>query len=306
MLCPVDRYTNRMKRPGDQAKLLFFALLRSTATALATTGEKTRIMLPQTHNIQLRLATKADIPSINCCNRYSLPENYQPSFYSSHLRQWPDLALVAEDVSYDSGKEMGVSDQDRYRFKFGSHRGNAEPKIVAYVLGKIETRPVVDYTNPTSGEKRVETLGHVTSVAVLQEFRRLGLAKSLMSQLHHHLQHHGVQSCGLHVRVGNQAAVSLYQRDGYEIAQIIPSYYQDGEDAYFMRRVLPTIASAPTGPNTLFGKKAWKSCPPELRLPRKHEVPTYSDDGSSTSSSSSGASSTGILAGPMFCSSPIE
>lgn len=46
-----------MKRPLDQAKLLLFALLRSSATALAT-GEKTRVVVPQAQNIQLRLATR--------------------------------------------------------------------------------------------------------------------------------------------------------------------------------------------------------------------------------------------------------
>jgi hypothetical protein len=50
-------WESKMKRPSDQAKLLLFALLRSSATALAT-GEKTRLMLPQAQNIQLRLATR--------------------------------------------------------------------------------------------------------------------------------------------------------------------------------------------------------------------------------------------------------
>lgn len=50
-------WESEMKRPSDQAKLLLFALLRSSATALAT-GEKTRLMLPQAQNIQLRLATR--------------------------------------------------------------------------------------------------------------------------------------------------------------------------------------------------------------------------------------------------------
>lgn len=292
-----------MKRPSDQAKLLLFALLRSTA-ALASTSEKARLVLPQTQNIQLRLATRADIPQISHVNTLNLPENYNSQFYCSHLRQWPDLALVAEDISSDSNPRgtLGVSDQDRNLFNFGPNRMNSEPKIVAYVLGKIETRPVIDYNNPMSGESRMEYLGHVTSIAVMDSCRRLGLAKSLMTQLHHHLQHQGVQSCGLHVRVNNRAACRLYQDDGYEIAQIIPSYYQDGEDAYYMRKMLPSTSVAPS-PNSLFGKKIWKTGPPELRLPRKHQVPYRSGD---SSSESSGSSSTEILAGPMYCSSPIE
>jgi hypothetical protein len=146
-----------------------------------------------------------------------------------------------------------------------------------------------------------QEIGHVTSIAVLQDYRRMGLAKSLMTQLHNHLKYQGVESCGLHVRCSNAAACRLYQADGYEIAQIIPSYYQDGEDAYFMRKMLPSTAVMP-GPNTLFGKKIWKNGPPELRLPRQHHV-LYDDN---ASESSSGSSSTDILAGPMYCSSPVE
>jgi ribosomal protein S18 acetylase RimI-like enzyme len=273
-----------MKRPADQAKLLLFALLRSTATALATTGEKARIVLPQTQNIQLRLATRTDVSSIQSCNLACLPENYNSQFYCSHLRQWPDLALVAEDVSghTDDKGRMGVSDQDRRLFNFGPNRGHSQPKIVAYVLGKIESRPIVDYDDPISGAHRVETLGHVTSLAVHHDFRRLGLATSLMEQLHHHLQSHGVQSCGLHVRTSNQAACRLYQEDGYEIAKIIPLYYQDGEDAYFMRKMIPCAQ----GP---------------LWLPRKHFLSTSKLEASedSSSESSSGSSSSELMTGTM-------
>lgn len=282
-----------MKRPSDQAKLLFFALLRST-TALATTGEKARMVLPQAQNIQLRLATSKlfflkesslpfietkskeltetflfvcsghDVPSIQRCNLACLPENYNSQFYCSHLRQWPDLALIAEDVS-DSPRNQ--------RTPFSSFQpGQQEPKIVAYVLGKIETRPVIDYENPNYSREQVETLGHVTSLAVQDDFRRLGLAKAMMTQLHHHLQHQGIKSCGLHVRTSNHAACRLYQKDGYEIAQVIPSYYQDGEDAYFMRKILPESSVASAGQSLMFGKKIWKSGPNELRLPRSHSV----------------------------------
>jgi ribosomal protein S18 acetylase RimI-like enzyme len=83
------------------------------------------------------------------------------------------------------------------------------------------------------------TLGHVTSLAVLEDYRRQGLAAALMEQLHHHLEsRHGCTEVGLHVRKSNRAAARLYQRDGYQVESIIPHYYQDGEDAYFMRKDL--------------------------------------------------------------------
>jgi peptide alpha-N-acetyltransferase len=200
-----------MKRP----ELLMFALLRSSATALATTGEK--LFIPQqTQNIQLRLATRTDVPAIQRCNLACLPENYNSQFYCSHLRQWPDLALVAEEIP---GPKEIAKQQMHSRNPFaGFPGGHQEPKIVAYVLGKVETRPLIDYDNPTAEYHHgVETLGHVTSLAVQRDFRRLGLAKAMMTQLHHHMQHQGIESCGLHVRTSNIAACRLYEDDGYQV-----------------------------------------------------------------------------------------
>ena len=75
-----------------------------------------------------------------------------------------------------------------------------------------------------------EKIGHVTSLAVHSHARRLGIATTLLSQLHYHLvECHGAQSVGLHVRISNKAAVRLYCEEGYDVADIIPFYYGDGE-----------------------------------------------------------------------------
>jgi ribosomal protein S18 acetylase RimI-like enzyme len=262
-----------------------FALLRSSACSI-------RQATTTTTSIQLRLATRSDVPAIQRTNLACLPENYNSQFYCSHLRQWPDLALVAEEVQHpttpNGEQQRSSDDRSLSRNTFSGFAGgppsdnnnnnNHEPKIVAYVLGKVETRPSIDYNDPTSSSRRrrVERLGHVTSLAVQKDFRRLGLAKAMMTQLHYHLQHHGIDSCGLHVRTSNMAACRLYRDDGYEVDQIIKSYYQDGEDAYFMRRVFHEEDSLLSNNNYNYGgagrivKKAWKSGPEELRLPRIH------------------------------------
>jgi N-alpha-acetyltransferase 10/11 len=280
-----------MKRPAA----VLFALLRSTQ-ALASTGEKARMALPETRNICLRLATRLDIPAISSCNLECLPENYNAQFYNAHLRQWPTLALVAEEVPHVE-EATRMPDQDRQLFAFQSRQHQREPRIVAYVLGKVESRPILDYDHPTLGQHRIEALGHVTSLAVRHDYRRLGLAKSLMTQLHHHLENQGIQSVSLHVRTSNQAACRLYERDGYAIEKLIPSYYQDGEDAYSMKKILPVAERFMhrQGSDTRFGKPAWKAVPGELQLPRRHNIPrSYhesADASSSSSEVSSGASS---------------
>lgn len=262
-----------------------FALLRSSACSIRQATSTT--------SIQLRLATRTDLSAIERVNIACLPENYNSQFYSSHLRQWPDLALVAEEIDHPQPNSISGERQSQSRKNFpGFAGGQKEPKIVAYVLGKVETRPSIDYNNPTSQRKRVERLGHVTSLAVQKDFRRLGLAKTLMNQLHHHLQHHGIASCGLHVRTSNLAACRLYEDDGYQIDEIIKSYYQDGEDAYLMRRKFHQETSfnydQGYGPGRLV-KKAWRGGPAELRLPRTHK-PSVREQREDTSSSSPGHS----------------
>ena len=354
-----------MKRPSDQAKLLFFALLRGTATALATTGEKTavpKILMP---NIQLRLATRMDVPGLQRCNLECLPENYNPEFYHSHLRQWPGLALVAEHVQTPTQQQSQRGDvsgqrQEQHQYyqppphqqqqnqfvqtlrtrAFSGWSGTVKlepphqqnPKIVAYVLGKVEQRPKYDYTKPEHSVRmsmtngNFETIGHVTSLAVSHDYRRQGLAQALMRQLHFHLEHYEVYqpdtrvsggmrkvpvtSCGLHVRKSNAAACRLYENDGYEIANVIPSYYQDGEDAYFMKKRFHrrAIDQGVNGVGSMFsesgtfGQNCWKFGPKHLRLPRQHMIPkSYEEDGmSDTSSTTSSSSSPELMTGTIY------
>ena len=368
-----------MRRPADQAKLLFLALLRSSA-ALATRQEgatatklaavaasATRTAgvsqppssaaadrLPSTlldGHIALRVARRSDVPHIQQCNLATLPENYSATFYHNHMRQWPDLALVAEhvpagclpsrptpsDVSMGSGSPTafgGVRGSVRGRYNpqeridggdhNNEHLSTAEDdgrRIVGYVLGKVEqnvytsSRDRVNNSNarPRNGilrtlppstvldedderglfeamsnslRRETENLGHVTSLAILQDYRRLGLAGELMEQLHHHMRHgYQADSVGLHVRVSNRAATRLYGDSmGYDVHDVIQHYYQDGEDAYFMRKDLNKedsreriSAGYPSRVRRGIGSFAfrsrnnrplWEVGPEEFRLPR--------------------------------------
>lgn len=287
-----------MKRPSGQARLLLLGLLRTVSalateprimpTATAAYGSMAAVS-PPAPQITLRLARRTDLPSMQRCNLASLPENYNQQFFANHMRQWPELTIVAEcsdpTTTSSSLSSTGGGGGVGYSYNPFPTAGQSDGTIVAYVLGKVEERPI--RTEPASSDGwrpdpyaaydtmppayTTERVGHVTSLAVLESFRRQGLAREMMNQLHHHLEVcYGVDSVGLHVRRSNEPAEKLYKRFGYEASERIPGYYQDGEDAYFMKKQL----SRPTKQQTtrLFGgfrkSKPWESGPDTVRLPR--------------------------------------
>lgn len=186
----------------------------------------------------------------------------------NHIRSFPDLAIVAEHV-LEPPTAAGAKHKQSSRFSnnpfdtYNPHSAS-ESQIIGYVLGKIDSpsnQPV-----PSFPSSRVSTgnddldeylhkqkqqqkqlqqqlpdiLGHVTSLAVLQPYRRKGLAALLMKQLHFHMESgHQATSVGLHVRVSNVAARRLYcEGMGYSVINVIRGYYADGEDAFFMKKIL--------------------------------------------------------------------
>lgn len=78
--------------------------------------------------------------------------------------------------------------------------------------------------------------GNVTNIAVLPEYRRLGIASSLMKSF--------IASCidkklcflTLEVRKSNIGAISLYKKYGFAEVGVRPKYYDNSEDAILMTR----------------------------------------------------------------------
>ncbi|XP_026465620.1 N-alpha-acetyltransferase daf-31-like [Ctenocephalides felis] len=150
--------------------------------------------------MNIRCAKPEDLMNMQHCNLLCLPENYQMKYYFFHGLSWPQLSYVAED---------------------------GKGKIVGYVLAKME-------------EEGEEKHGHITSLAVKRSHRRLGLAQKLMNQASMAMvECFQANYVSLHVRKSNRAALNLYTNAlQFEVVEIEPKYYADGEDAYSMKRNL--------------------------------------------------------------------
>ena len=74
---------------------------------------------------------------------------------------------------------------------------------------------------------------HITTLALLPEFRQRGLGSMLIEFLIEASRERGVARLTLEVRTSNQPAVTLYKKHGFVITGMRPQYYKD-EDAYIM------------------------------------------------------------------------
>ncbi|XP_044730300.1 N-alpha-acetyltransferase 20 [Chrysoperla carnea] len=146
----------------------------------------------------LRPFTCDDLFKFNNLNFDPLTETYGLSFYMQYLAHWPEYFQVAEAPS---GEIMG------------------------YIMGKAEG----------SGEN---WHGHVTALTVAPEFRRLGIAATLMSFLEELSEKKRAYFVDLFVRISNKVAIRMYINLGYIVYRVVLDYYagDPDEDAYDMRK----------------------------------------------------------------------
>ncbi|XP_047570833.1 N-alpha-acetyltransferase 10 isoform X4 [Lutra lutra] len=187
-----------------------------------------------------------DLMNMQHCNLLCLPENYQMKYYFYHGLSWPQLSYIAED-------ENG--------------------KIVGYVLAKMEEDPD-DVPH-----------GHITSLAVKRSHRRLGLAQKLMDQASRAMiENFNAKYVSLHVRKSNRAALHLYSNTlNFQISEVEPKYYADGEDAYAMKRDLTQMADEVSIPGGQASRAGPLGVPeavggllqPQVRWPRGGRRPQH-------------------------------
>lgn len=187
--------------------------------------------------INIRRATIDDIICMQNANLHNLPENYMMKYYMYHILSWPELSFVATtttNVSNDIDTEDQLSLVDPLNgndIKLDpTYVANGE-KLVGYVLAKM---------NDDDQNNNEPLNGHITSLSVMRTYRRMGIAEKLMRQALFALREvNHAEYVSLHVRQSNKAALHLY-RDTleFEVLSIEKKYYQDGEDAYSMKKIL--------------------------------------------------------------------
>lgn len=106
---------------------------------------------------------------------------------------------------------------------------------LSYYVVAIENDLVLGY----GGLWAILDEGHITNIAVHKNFRKNGIASTILLKIIEFAVENGLSFLTLEVRKSNAPAISLYKKYGFFDVAIRKGYYQDNnEDALIMTKQL--------------------------------------------------------------------
>jgi ribosomal-protein-alanine N-acetyltransferase len=75
-------------------------------------------------------------------------------------------------------------------------------------------------------------------VGVQDAYRKKGIGSALLAQFIKEMKTQQVTRVDLEVRTSNTVALQFYQKRGFLLNATLPGFYQNGENAYSMRKEL--------------------------------------------------------------------
>ena len=140
------------------------------------------------------------------------------------------LSVVIRDYEVRDFKDIVTIDAEAF--------GNRNPVYDAYIYITFGSDLIVaDIGGKVVGYIALVDYGReakIISFAVKREFRGKGIGTKLLKTAIERCKQRGKERILLEVRVSNTTAQRLYKKNGFKIIDVIPNYYDDGEDAYLM------------------------------------------------------------------------
>ncbi|MBS7640123.1 MAG: GNAT family N-acetyltransferase [Candidatus Bathyarchaeia archaeon] len=101
-----------------------------------------------------------------------------------------------------------------------------EGKVAGYVTARVENF-------------EGKCMGHIYSIAVKPEYRRMGFGSCLLETVEEILEKMGAKVCYLEARRDNTAAIRFYLKHKYRVFEVLKDYYGAGRDGIrFMKFLL--------------------------------------------------------------------
>ncbi len=86
------------------------------------------------------------------------------------------------------------------------------------------------------GVKVNEELSKILMLSVSERFRKQNIGSALINRFFQEISNEVIKHIELEVRCTNRKAIKFYQKHGFEIIDKIKEFYQDGSNAYTMRK----------------------------------------------------------------------
>jgi len=103
-----------------------------------------------------------------------------------------------------------------------------------FLVAEDESGAVVGYVIADAIPNQGTPLGHIKDIAVAEGNRNEGVGSAPLAEGLDRLADAGAATAKLEVREGNDGAIRLYRRFGFEHRRRIRGYYGNGEDARVM------------------------------------------------------------------------
>ncbi len=88
------------------------------------------------------------------------------------------------------------------------------------------------------GNRTTPMTARILMLSVKERFRKQGIGKALLTAFLSEMKTHRVKRLDLEVRTTNHTALEFYKKQGFILREILPHFYQNGQDAYSMTKEL--------------------------------------------------------------------
>ncbi|KAH3744182.1 N-alpha-acetyltransferase 60 [Pelomyxa schiedti] len=162
-------------------------------------------------DVCVRKMTEGDLTAVERLHLELFPVVYGPSFYRRLLR--PSIfALVAETMQ-PSGQKMVIGVATA-RILGSDSQDDAEDGFDECCGWLCSFFPIIK-----------PDVGYIMTIGVTGSCRRTGVGSLLLQAISDTLIAHGAHTITLHVKVGNNSALSFYRRHNFQVVTRLTNYY---------------------------------------------------------------------------------